>query len=121
VPGPPGPNVIVAAGHVRRDGDTSTPPYFRFGGLDVQPLPGPIYMIRFDAFTGDPDTPYVVKGTPIRGVDEPVRIFEVLDRDAIAEAGSDPSQGLHVRLVTASGEPIEGAFMVEISDFSGLV
>jgi hypothetical protein len=117
--GPAGPNLLIAAGHIGAD----AVPFFRFGGLDVGIADQNnqlLYVLRFPTFARE--RAYVVKGTPIRGDDERVRIFEVvLSPEVIEAAGSDPAGGLHVRLVATNGVAMRSEFMVEISDFTDVV
>jgi len=113
--------MIIAAGRFDLAGRTAPLPLFSFN-LQARRLgiattaPTTLYLLRFPGFT--PDGRYVVKGTPVNGMNLPAADFEVIPPNdpGLANLG-DVSNGIVIRL-SASNEPMRGGgFMVEISQF----
>jgi hypothetical protein len=115
--GAQGDSFIVAAGTFQADGT----PLFSVGNLTATPLGAPgVYLLQFDTF--DPDSNFVVKGTPVNDPDGLPQVFEVMRpsdqvKELLEAAGFDANSGIVIRTIQINNEPNAIGFMVEISRF----
>jgi hypothetical protein len=91
------------------------------GGLTAKALNDTLFLLDFPGF--DASLEHVVLGQPVAAfADKAPSTFEVIpgdDADLVAALGSDPGEGVVVRVQDSKGKQVAGGFAVRIEQLGG--